>query len=177
MVYMLKAGVLYAGPGVERPLVSIRGKLCGPRRQIVGPDDKLLLSTDIRWLDTQPRETGDLRYKEYIMYTAEGRAYAVARPGYAGGEDPAETGWPICRMPRSDHALLTVDGQRYTLVMESVQHYRLMDDGGRCAVQIAHLGVAGGWKLELDAALSAPFLCGLFIFCRYLEKENEFAVV
>ena len=27
------------------------------------------------------------------------------------------------------------------------------------------------------AGMAAAFLCGLFVFCRYLEKENEFIVV
>ena len=61
--------------------------------------------------------------------------------------------------------------------MENVQNYVLTDAQGRCAVRIIHRGMSGGWKLDVSQPLSPSLLCGLFIFCRYLEKENEFVVV
>ena len=32
----------------------------------------------------------------------------TGRPGYAEGEDPLVTGWPICRLPRVDHGKTTL---------------------------------------------------------------------
>ena len=44
-------------------------------------------------------------------------------------------------------------------------------------VEMTHRGVLGGWDLRVSAGFSAVLLCGLFAFCRYLERENEFPTV
>ena len=40
-----------------------------------------------------------------------------------------------------------------------------------------HRGIAGGWTLEDNCGFSPEMLCGIFIFCRYIEQENEFMIV
>ena len=92
-------------------------------------------------------------------------------------ESRLETGWPVCRMPRVDHADLQFDGADYQLRMDNEQNYSLADAQGRTCVQIMHRGMVGGWKVWTWRSMPAAFLCGLFVFCRYLEKENEFIVV
>ncbi|WP_294552370.1 hypothetical protein [uncultured Pseudoflavonifractor sp.] len=176
MTYRLKAGVLYSAGGAQ-PLAHIRGHFCGAEKQVLDQNDSLLLRTDIRLLRTDAQSAGDVRCKEYVMYDADGTECAVARPCYADGDDPSTAGWPVCRMPRVGQAALTAGGQRYTLLMENVQNYVLTDSQNHCTVRIIHQGVPGGWRLDVSLPLSAAFLCGLFIFCRYLEEENEFVVV
>lgn len=173
MIYYLTAGVLCAADETQ-PLARIRGCLCGAEKQVFDRENSLLLRTDIRLLypDAQAVPT-----KEYVMYSPDGSELAVARPRCSTGDDPSAASWPVCRMPRADEAVLTMEGREYTLVMENVQNYVLTDAQGRCAVRIIHRGMTGGWKLDVSQPLSPPLLCGLFIFCRYLEKENEFVVI
>ena len=85
--------------------------------------------------------------------------------------------WPICRMPRVDHAAVTIDGKPYALVMHNSQNYGLNDPSGYTVVQIMHRGLCGGWDIDADEAFSPGILCGLFAFCRYMEHENEFMIV
>lgn len=42
---------------------------------------------------------------------------------------------------------------------------------------IVHRGVTGGWDIDAPAAMSAGLVCGLYVFSRYLERENEFLTV
>lgn len=173
MIYYLTAGVLCPADEAQ-PLASIRGCLCGPEKQVFDRDNSLLLRTDIRLLGPDAQV---IPAKEYVMYSPDGRELAVAKPRCSAGDDPAAASWPVCRMPRADEVVLTMEGREYTLVMENVQNYVLTDAKGQCAVRIIHRGMTGGWKLDVSQPFSPSLLCGLFIFCRYLEKENEFVVV
>lgn len=47
----------------------------------------------------------------------------------------------------------------------------------REVVHILHRGIMGGWTIEDETGLLPKNLCGLFVFCRYLERENEFMTV
>lgn len=176
MTYELKAGVLYKQPE-EMPLARIKGGLYGAERQILGPDDSLLLRTDVRHLESPPGQGGNVRYTRYVMYRADGREYALGEPRYAEEDDPETKGWPICRMPRADRILLTAGSTGYTLCMDSSREYELIDSKRARALHIVHRGVAGGWRLECELAFPVCFLCGVFLFCRYLEQENRFLTV
>ena len=176
MKYRLKSGVLYGQNG-EQPLVRIKGAFQGSEKEILAPDNHLLYRIDVRQLQTASVPSGSVQKKEYVMYTEEGNEYTVAKPDYADGDNPADVGWPICRMPRVDHATLSFEGISYTLVMENEQNYTLVDTMHHQVVQILHCGLAGGWNIEAPEEFPVVFLCGLFIFCRYIEKENEFVVV
>ena len=80
-------------------------------------------------------------------------------------------------MPRVDHATVTVQGSAYRLVMHNSQNYSLLAPDGAVAVQVLHRGVTGGWDIQDQCQHTPCFLCGLFAFCRYMERENEFPVV
>ena len=176
MIYYLTAGVLCAADEAQ-PLAHIRGCLCGTEKQVFDRDNSLLLRTDIRLLGPDSQSMEAVPAREYVMYGPDGSEIALAKPRCSAGDAPSAASWPVCRMPRADEAVLTMEGREYTLVMENVQNYVLTDAWGQCTVRIIHRGMSGGWRLDVSQPLSAPFLCGLFIFCRYLEKENEFVVV
>lgn len=176
MNYQIKAGILYKAED-QRKLAWIKPNLYGQEKKIYAPDDTLLATAGIRRLDDTDPNNEDVRSKEYVLLNADGSRYAAARPQYADGDDPAETGWPVCRMPRVDHAALQFDGADYELRMDNEQNYSLADANGQTCVQIMHRGMVGGWKVWTWRSMPAAFLCGLFVFCRYLEKENEFIVV
>ena len=38
-------------------------------------------------------------------------------------------------------------------------------------------GIAGGWIVEDICGFVPEIICGIFIFCRYIEQENEFLIV
>ncbi|MCI6377313.1 MAG: chromate transporter [Clostridiales bacterium] len=64
-----------------------------------------------------------------------------------------------------------------SLVMQSIQNYVLTAQSGRAVVQILHKGLAGGWSIEADDKFPPEIICGIFLFCRYIEQENEFNIV
>ena len=101
----------------------------------------------------------------------------VASPDYAEGDDPAVVGWSLCRMPRVDHAKVVIGEREYLLVMQNNQNYSLSEISGKTIVQIVHLGLGGGWNIEAIEDFASEMICGIFVFCKYIEQENEFLVV
>lgn len=170
MNYTMVAGSLY-DKHKNKMFVHIKSRFAGPEKRILSADGELLLQSDIR------SETGDARYTEYVLQDEKGNQCAIARPNYAEGEDPAEFGWPIYRMPKKDHAQVNMEGQEYCLVMQSSQKYTLADQTGNIVLRILHKGLIRGWNIEADDNFSPEIVCGIFIFCRYIEQEDEFIVV
>ena len=176
MRYTLKAGMLYKEDR-QAPLIHMKGVFSGPEKIIYLPNEEQVLRTDIRNLPVPSGKRKDVRFREYVMLDPNGRTIASGKPDYAEGDDPAVVGWPICRMPKVDHAAVTIDGKPYALVMHNSQNYGLKDPAGYTVVQIMHRGLCGGWNIDTDEAFSPGILCGIFAFCRYMEQENEFVVV
>lgn len=67
------------------------------------------------------------------------------------------------------NANIVVNGEEYLLTMHNSQNYSLINAHNSEVLRIMHKGIAGGWAVE--------DICGIFIFCRYIEQENEFLVV
>lgn len=172
--YIMKAGILYKD---EKVLARIKSAFVGPKKKIFSADGILLLQTDIHSLEIPSEEIGDVRFRQYIMLDANGSKYAIAKPDYAKDDDPTVVGWPICRMPRVDHAQFLMCNKEYCLIMKNSQNYSLKEMSGEIVVQIFHRGLVGGWDLEIVDYFSSEVICGIFIFCRYMEQENEFLVV
>lgn len=168
--YLIKSGKLYE-EGSERVLAQLKPSLHGIEKQIISQDGTVLY-TDIRSLSD-----GNLTRRNYILYQTKDNLIASGRPEYAAGEDPADAGWPICHVPRMDHASVLFKGQPYELVMQNSQNYQMTDPLGHIALQILHRGIAGGWRAEVKIQLEPGFLLAMFVFCRYLEQENEFITV
>lgn len=68
-------------------------------------------------------------------------------------------------------------GIEYRLNMWNSQNYCLGKSAGEEAVRIFHRGLAGGWDIEAADEICPEIICGIFIFCRYIEQENEFPIV
>ena len=175
MQYQMKAGVLYQGDQV--PCAKIKGRMCGPEKLVLTPEGEPLLRTEIRELDPPRAHAGDVRGRQYVMYSPEDSEYATACPGYAPGEPPREDTWPVFRMPQTDHAMLRYAGGEYRLDMINAQRYALLDGAGKQIASVLHRGLTGGWRILAPEYFSPAFLCGLFIFCRYLEQENVLPLV
>ncbi len=176
MRYMMKAGILTA-PENEKKLAQIKSAFLGAKKTISLADSGTQYQTDIHRMDAPPEKCGDVRYRIYTLRNDTGVVLMEAHPGYAKDDDSDAVGWPICRAPRVDHADLRIDGTAYLLVMHNSQNYSLKDQSGASILQIMHRGISGGWIIETSEPFDAQVLCGLFLFCRYIEQENEFIVV
>lgn len=175
MEYLLKSGILYA-QNQSKPLARIKSCFCSPEKQILSEDNALLCRAQIQ--HRQGALEGNAPHcKEYVLEDPQGASLAVARPQYAQDAEIQPDGWSLCHMPRVDHATVTVQGSAYRLVMHNSQNYSLLAPDGAVAVQVLHRGVTGGWDIQDQCQHTPCFLCGLFAFCRYMERENEFPVV
>ena len=176
MKYMMKAGILYENES-QLALARIKSALLGPQRKILSIAGELLLTADVRYLDEAKASSGDVRNRGYILTDNENQLVGSAHPGYADGDDPNVVGWPICRMPRVDHANIVVNGEEYLLTMHNSQNYSLINNANSEVLRIMHKGIAGGWTVVVTFGFAPDIFCGIFIFCRYIEQENEFLIV
>ena len=173
--YIIAAGALHRA-GEKGSLMSIKGTVSGQEKKLLSPEGELVAITDIHH-ETACHGEDRVDRHTYVLTDGGGREHAAATPHYAAGSNPVDTGWPLCHMPRADHADVTLEGQEYDMVMHSGQDYSLYDRGHREVVHILHRGIMGGWTIEDETGLPPEDLCGLFVFCRYLERENEFMTV
>ena len=176
MKYMMKAGILYENES-QLALARIKSALLGPQRKILSIAGELLLPADARYLDESKASSGDVRNREYILTNNGNQLICSARPGYADGDDPNVVGGPICRMPSVDHANIVVNGEEFLLTMHNSQNYSLINAHNSEVLRIMHKGIAGGWTVEDFCGFVPEIICGIFIFCRYIELENEFLIV
>ena len=176
MQYTIKAGILYKNEP-QRALARIKSALIGPQRKIFSIAGELLSTADVRYFDESKASSGDVRNREYILTDNGNQLICSARPGYSDGDDPKAVGCTICRMPRVDHANIVVNGEEYLLTMHNSQNYSLINAHNSEVLRIMHKGIAGGWAVEDICDFVPKIICGIFIFCRYIEQENEFLIV
>lgn len=176
MRYVIKSGIVFL-PEEERTLAHIKSMRGRAAKTICLADNEMQYQTDINVMDAPPEKSGDVRYRVYTLKKDSGEVLMEAHPGYAREDDPDMVGWPICRAPKVDHAEVWIAGNRYTLVMHNSQNYTLQDESGASVLQMMHRGIAGGWVINTTELFPVPVFCGVFLFCRYIEQENEFIVV
>lgn len=61
--------------------------------------------------------------------------------------------------------------------MHNSQNYSLINNANSEVLRIMHKGISGGWIVEDTCGFLPEIICGIFIFCRYIEQENEFLIV
>ena len=177
MEYVMKSGILTrTGAGCTRvESARIKGAF-GVRKVILSGDGAETFYTDIREKGGDWPGSG-LHGREYVLLDQADQVLASALPDYAQGEDPAQAGWPVYRLPGVDHAAVRIGQAAYTMWMKDSRDYQMMGQTGETVLRILHRGVPGGWDLFLSDPLSPEVLCALFVFSRYLEQENEFITV
>lgn len=176
MRYGIKSGALFSEEN-QIVLATIKSTLCGSEITIYASDGSVLLKADVRNSCIDQKASGGVRRKVYVLENQWGETAATGRPGYAEGDDPAVVGWPVHRLPRTDHAEILWEGRQWRLSMRSSRRYTLTDEENREVLSVRHKGVLGGWTLEDSFGFDCGMLCGLFIFCRYIEQENELMLV
>lgn len=172
MKYMIKEGILYDNDS-HQALVKMKSSIIGSEKKIYEMSGSLALEASIKTEDG----SGDVRKHEYLLTDSNGKLVCSAHPDFADGDDPYVTGWPVCRMPKVDHANVKVQDKDYVLTMHNSQNYSLTDSNHTEKLNIMHKGISGGWILDDKCDLSPELLCGIFAFCRYIEQENEFLIV
>lgn len=177
MKYFLKSGILYKREqeNLSPALANIKNRLCGSEKQIYVGEKQFLTA-----IQTELKPGEHIRGgcpKKYILKNLNEEILMSGFPKYAEGEDPSVAGWPIYRMPRVDSADLLLQSHSGSLQMINSQNYRLMDNTGQSVLNVLHRGVMGGWDMEAPEEFSPEILCGIFVFCRYMEQENELMVV
>lgn len=173
MKYTMEAGVLYQGKTVR---ASLKGVFTGPEKEIFAADGTLALRTGIRGPEPSRGSDGVAHFRQYVIYDRNGNVHASAEPAYAAGNRP-EAGWPGFRTVGTNQAKLLIGGQEFCLVMQNSQNYYMEDGDGKTVLKVLHRGLAGGWDIEAADGISPEMACGIFVFCRYLEQENEFLAV
>lgn len=119
---------------------------------------------------------GGAHFRQYVIYDRNGNVYASAEPAYDVGNRP-EAEWPGFRTVGTNQAKLLIGGQEFCLIMQNSQNYYMEDGDGKTVLKVLHRGLAGGWDIESADGISPEMACGIFVFCRYLEQENEFLAV
>lgn len=175
MKYRIRAGRLFSvenGRAAVR-LASIKSPFYPVKRTILSPDGQTVLYTDIQ----AGGRSGGISAHKYVITDPQKRVVLSGKPECAPTSDPVSTDDSVPHVPRMDHVRLKMDQSVYNLRMLNSQNYCMADLEGRKIVEIIHDGIAGGWTVEADDAIAPTILMGIFIFSRYLEKENEFVVI
>ena len=176
MNYILKWGILYE-ENYEKDLAKIKSVLIGTEKNIYLQGNEWVAKTKIRNLNQNIENNGDVRLREYVMLDNDEHVIILGHPDYAKGENPDEAGWPAVRVPRVDHAEIHIDKEKYILEMHNSQNYSLKNCKGEIILQIMHKGICGGWNLVTEHNFKPEIICGLFVFCRYIEQENELLII
>ena len=172
MKYRLLSGILYGGAD-GAPLAKIHGSVCGPEKEITTADGAPLYTSRIRLLDAPAGHSGEVVCHKYDLTAADG-SRIEASPAYNPDFDPAADGWPLCRLPRTDRAMLALGSALYTLIMQNTQNYVLQNAAGAVVARIVHRGVTGGWDIDAPATMSAGWCAGCMCSVGILSGKMSF---
>lgn len=175
MTGKIKSGVFQREDGVV--LARIEGGFCGRCRRIYAAEGELLFCAKIADDEGLSLREYGVRGHRYVLRDERGAICAQALPDYGPWRATGVGGPPVNRIPRIDHARLLLGDREYLLIMQNSSTYGLLSLAGKKMVQITHCGIAGGWSVTAWEDYQPGFLCGLFVFCRFLERENELLVV
>ena len=149
--YRMKAGKLYLGNDL---LVQSKGRMVSPGKIICDREGRELLYTEIFQKDADASETGDMQGK---------------------ASSSAENGFPVCRMPRVDHALMDIQGKTCVLIRKKWGEYVLQDEGGKVLMQIQYTGALGRqYEINTFSTWKPEMIAGIVQLSYYMERESEF---
>lgn len=176
MKYMMR-GRMLSTYGDNKALAQIKSSFLDAKKTILLIENHSQYQTDIDVSNAPPERQGDVRFRSYTLTDEDGNIILEAHPGYASEDDPDVVGWSLCRAQRVDHADVQIKGADCLLIMHNSQNCSLQDSDGLPLLQIMHNGISGGWTISAREQFQVQEVCGLFIFFRYIEQENELVVV
>lgn len=144
-------------------------------------DDPLQKNAGMGFMDGVLEKAGssaedrDISGRRYLLCRIDGSIYASAAPFYAAEEKLSENGFPVCRMPRVDHAVVSMQGKVFVLIRRKWGEYVLLDEEGQVLMQILYVGALGRqYEIETFSDWEPEIIAGIVQFSRYMERENEF---
>lgn len=173
MNYCMKSGVLYSAED-HTVKARIKSAFSNPDSLISLPGSEGTYKATV--FSSLP-QSEDVRNYTYVMTDPLDHTLLKASPDYAPGALDTAAPAPLHRIPRVDHAAVSMNGESFELKMHDSTHYSLQNALAHPVMELNHRGVTGGWNITAENTLSPAILCGLYIFCRYIEQENEFYVV
>lgn len=168
MKYLIRAGKLFSieNGKASLSLASIQSPFYSVRRTILSAEGQAALFTDIR----VHSRSGKKARNQYIITDLQRHVVLSGKPECSADDNPDH-------VPRTDRVQLEINQSICSLQMLNSQNYRLENAHGQKVVEIIHNGIDGGWTVEADPSMSPELLLGIFIFSRYLDKENKFVVI
>ncbi len=171
--FYIKSGTLY-DKTTDKACASIRNISLGPDKKILSSDGKTEMRVMIE--NSDPEDPDDLNGRRYQLKNSQGDIVMSGHPRYSEEEDFETGAYAINRLPKVDHCDVHIK-EDYDLIMHNCQNYSLFDRKGKEVLRIMHKGIAGGWDIEEEEAFSFEEILGLFMFSRYIEKENEYMII
>lgn len=157
------------------PLGSIRQKLFSQRFTIVDPQGAALGYTDMDVHRPVDADHTVFENTAYVLVSAQGGGRrATGRPAYNESVDVTQLHTYLVKPPLADRMTLCLDGAADKLLLHIQMNGSATlskEDQAVCGT-VKHLG-GGGFSVDLKRCEDTLLLCGIFLFIRYLLKENE----
>lgn len=171
MNYYIHFGKLYQKKTSQQEtcLCYIKGPFYSTNKTIISSKDNSILKAEI----VQKKKDGKLDSRKYLLTDEADHIVAEGQLEYAEGADP----WPVCHAPRVDRLLIKMDDSSYELKMLNSQNFVMEDQQKYSVMEIIHNDIGGGWNTVIHRDFDSSVVMGIFVFSRYLDKENEFIVV
>lgn len=169
--YQIFSGKLFQEQGetLSEKLVWIKSPSFKMQKTILNADGNPILLSNVV-LD-------ESKNKVYVLTDMQQHSIIRGTPQYAHNSDPKIHGWPVSHAPRYDHVCFQYQKSQYWLRMRNAQNFLVKDGDGNTVMEMIHNGYAGGWSVDSSTEFSPAIILGIFIFTRYLDKENEFYIV
>ncbi len=178
MNLLLKSGTLYQADNKASglALANIHNRFFGLEKHIITGGKQFL--TQIRTELPTGERICDVCSRQYLLKNSDGEILLSGVPKYADENGPFIMWKFSYRMPRVKSAELMFQDRIGLLQMINSQNYRLTDSSGKVILTLSRRGIfSRGWNLDAAEEFYPEFLCGIFIFCRYMEQENELLIV
>ena len=154
--YQIFSGKLFQEQGetLSEKLVWIKSPSFKMQKTILNADGNPILLSNVV-LD-------ESKNKVYVLTDMQQRPIIRGTPQYAHN---------------SDHVCFEYQKSKYQLQMRNAQNFIVKDGDGNTVMEIIHNGYAGGWSVDSNEKFSPAIILGIFIFTRYLDKENELYII
>lgn len=171
MNYYIHFGKLYLRKKNQQEicLCYIKGPFYSTNKTIISSKDNSILKAEIE----QKQKDGKLDSRKYLLKDEADHIIAEGHPEYAEGADP----WPVSHAPRVNRLHINMQDSTYELKMLNSQNFVMKDQKDCSVMEIIHNDIGGGWNTVIYKDFDSCIVMGMFVFCRFLDKENEFMVV
>ena len=170
MKYYLKSQIFYDEKNNRRAYIQSTPTYL--KSYIRDSDGNEMLTAELRM-----NSSHDARRHEYLLTDSNLKTVASARPYYAESDTPEIYGWPFCRTPEIDNLSLKVNENSYEIVRIGYPKYEIRDSLGNLVLGLSYSLIARQWNVYADNHFTEAIICGIILFCQYLEFENDVIIL